>query len=525
MTPPDPPTRSADDLIFDAYLAEALGANHRPDLRERILECATSRGLLGSYAVGRSGPQPSHDTGSPAPRRSMKPDRSSHSPFVLATAAVLLLGALLVAIIAGPGTANAPDDRGNGVAAQPGDNTNRPVPEPPDNHPVPGDRPDSRPRYESFDIQASPEVAAISSQVVDGTNAMGIDLLTALRAKDGNANTMISPLSIAMLLHMTLNGATGDTAAEMRTALHLPGISLDKVNVTNQMQKAVAEKLRTQSTVRISNSLWADPAMALEHRFADTLHDYYGALIAPLRDAATINDWVKQQTAGLIPEVVNDDVVKNSRLILVNALYFKGTWKKQFDPARTGDQDFRLPAGDHVKVPTMSLGPDYFATRFTDVYNAFYMPFTDRQLGVTVLVPTDDHSPADVLKAIQAEGWRQLCAKFEFEEIYLSLPRMKISWNGSLADVLRTAGMKRAFVPGQAEFPGIASDRELAVTRITHSTMMAVDEKGAEGAAATMDGMLDSPTPFIHADRPFVMVTSDRETGAMLMIAVVNDPR
>ncbi|MGE3854536.1 MAG: serpin family protein, partial [Planctomycetota bacterium] len=289
----------ASDRIFEAYLIEALGGDAAPDQRRRILEQAAQRGLLGGDGAGLSGTREPGDE-DPDPHTPMNTisrhdARTRRSLYSVATAAVLLLAVALIVMIA-TSTRSTPDSS-NTVAVQPGPTDPRPTdprPTDPPTGPDMANDPTEWPTYESYDIGVTPEVAAIKGDVVDATNAMGLDLLVRLREQDRDRNTMISPLSIGMVMHMLLNGATGTTAEEMRAALRLKDLPLDAVNVSNQMQKAIEERVRSKSTVRISNSLWANPEMQLERAFADTLHDSYGARVSPLESAAPINEWVNQ---------------------------------------------------------------------------------------------------------------------------------------------------------------------------------------------------------------------------------------
>ncbi|MGE0431386.1 MAG: serpin family protein [Planctomycetota bacterium] len=515
----DPPP-PAHDRIFDAYLTEALGGDAAPDQWQQILEQAANRGLLGADATGRSGPHGSRTRQPAAPGRPMTRDQSSPRPrrlvFVLTAAAVLLLGVALMLILQNQSRRVTPDSAGGTsdtgpIASNPANSTDHATDAQPD-----------WPTYTSYAISVATDVNAINGSVADATNAMGFDMLTRLRKRDGDHNTMISPLSIAMALHMMLNGAEGRTAEEMRSALHLKGIGIDTVNASNQMLKAIAER-SNKTVIRISNSAWVDAVTHLRQPFADVLHDSYGARIGPLTDAATINDWVSQQTEGMIPAVVNDSVVHNSRMILVNALYFAGTWFRRFDPKDTTPRDFLLSSGEKVKVPMMSLGHESFDFRFNDISTAVRLDFAGAG-NVCIFVPAGTHTTDDVLAELQNTGWRSVDSQFQSEfDCFVDIPRMKIHWSGSLVDPLEAMGMREAFGDG-AQFPGV-SDRNLHLTGAEHTTMLAVDENGAVGAAATELPGLDSPSPSLTADRPFVLVVSDRRTGSILMIGVINDPR
>lgn len=380
---------------------------------------------------------------------------------------------------------------------------------------------------------------ADTAAVAEGVNAFGFDLLGALT--DGTENTVTSPLSAATLLAMVLAGTGGDTAVELAAALHLDdprdaraGALLAAVTDVEDVNLSVA------------NGLWGDPEVPFEAAYLNAVRDTFDATYeeADLGDQATadeIDAWVDEHTEGRITEMADALGLPDPdlALVLLNAVYFLGTWTTEFDPAQTREQPFTLPDGTRAGVPLMHLRDQRFGYAEREGYRMLRLPYgpacepdqdsCPRRYGMEVLLPdTPDGLPALLAGLDQAE-WREAVGALRDEAIgELALPRFTLRWSKQLKPALRRLGVTQAFDPGGADFTRM-SPAGLFLEVVTQKTFIKVDEQGTEAAAVTGGGVGTTsagPEPVrFRVDRPFAFTISDADTGTILFLGAVADPR
>ncbi len=363
-----------------------------------------------------------------------------------------------------------------------------------------------------------------AAAAADGVNAFGFDLHTAV-ASDGD-NTVTSPLSLSVLLAMVAAGAGGDNAEEMVDLLGLDG-PRDTRNAA-----LLADLVGTDDvTLAIANSLWAAEGHPFEDDYVSFVQAAYGATLDEVdldsQDAAdAIDDWVDERTEGRIDEIAADLGLPDPQavLVLLNAVYFAGTWTTAFDEADTRETPFALPGGDEVGVPTMHRIDAEGETSFGDGFQMLRLPYgDDERFGMEVLLPDEDVTLDELLDDLDAEVWRNAVDGLEtatFSEI--ALPRFELAWDANLNEVLQSLGMVSAFSGG--DFTPM-SPADPFLDTVVQKTYIRVDEKGTEAAAVTGGAMASSAPPPFRVDRPFAFTVSDRETGAVLFLGSVHDPR
>lgn len=387
---------------------------------------------------------------------------------------------------------------------------------------------------------SEPELAALDSlgsrseqhlALVDSMERFGLELLEQEAQANPEGNIVISPLSIHDALTMTLNGARGQTATQMRTALCLDELELEQANqawadlITRLHRKKDAE-------IGIANSLWLRSGIEFEPAFLETNRDYFAADAATLSDdpedgAEEINRWVDERTAGRIQELVGP-IDPSVVLVLINTVYVKAGWEL-FEEADTSDEPFTLPDGEQVDVPTMhaEIGADVTET---DAYLA--LPLTANGLvTLNVVVPKEDRTPESLLPLLADGGLDALSTNMESEPyvVDLSLPRFRARFKDqAMGAALQDLGMSRAFSPDEAQFGGIAPG-PLWIAQVVHEALLDVNEEGIEAAAGTAVEMATGYGPTEHLtvriDRPFLVVLSDLDTDTPLFMAIVRDPR
>lgn len=373
--------------------------------------------------------------------------------------------------------------------------------------------------------------------VVTADTAFGLDLFGAVARDD---NLMVSPYSIATALSMLYPGARGVTAAEISDVLHLSVEDNTLHAVRNHIDTSLAtpsppvgeEDTREPFTIRPANSAWGQGGYPFLEDYLGILAENYGAGLRlvdyvgdPEGSRVLINDWVEDATEDRIEDLVPEGAITvDTRLALVNAIWFKANWSKQFDPAATTQGNFSLLDGTQIEVPLMHAGlrTGYVSA---DLFEAVRLPYAG-DAAMVVLLPTQG-SPAELAAALDPADldivWRQ-------HRVEIALPSFEFDAEIDLKTALQDLGLSAAFEPPSgdgADFTGITEVRELFVTGAFHKTFIAVDEQGTEAAAATaiIVGLESEPPPAtLTVDRPFLFWIEHSSTGEMLFLGQVTDP-
>jgi serpin B len=378
-----------------------------------------------------------------------------------------------------------------------------------------------------------------ATAVVDGDTAFALELYRELAADDPTGNLFVSPYSISVALAMTLPGARGRTWDEMAAML-----GATEGEEWHRGRNALDHHLgRDRPTIdqlqplelEITNSLWGQDGYPFRRDFLDLLARHYGTGLTIVDFAtaweaarAAINEWVEDATneriVDLIPEGAIDDL---TRLVLVNAIFFKANWFHQFDPALTTDGEFRAPDGD-VTVPMMrqDIRTGYGEG---DGWQAIRLPYAG-EASMVVIAP--EHGRFDqIAGSLDASLLHEVQGSLRDSLVDLTMPRFEIRSQFSLPDVLARLGMVEAFTPPGAatgaDFTGMVDVRELFVSDVVHQAFVAVDEEGTEAAAATavIASLSSMPQPAtLTLDRPFIFLIQDDQTGSILFVGQVNDP-
>ncbi len=405
--------------------------------------------------------------------------------------------------------------------------------------------------------QALPSHANSASMAASAINSLGIDLLHQTGRPD--ANTVLSPYSIETALAMTYSGADGATRDEMARVLHLQPDAMQVANNFAALQRLLNEAVQRSAefqdsmkksgvtndaiTLDVANRLFGQQGYDFRPAFLDELKTKYNAPFEPMDfrknapgAAKTINDWVAQQTnqriVGLIPAGALDAL---TRLVLVNALYFKAPWASPFSASATKMLPFHAGNGS-VDVPTMSIQKSFGYAKEAGA-TIVSLPYGDGELQFLIIFPDDTNSLAKTEAALTAEqlaNWAHLPAR----QMKLSLPKFKIEPPTlPLGDALQMMGMTNAFdVPhGSANFDRMAprkSNDYLYISRVFHKTFISVEEKGTEAAAATAVAMathsaMQRPEQVLEVkiDHPFIFAIQHCASGACLFLGHVTDPR
>jgi serine protease inhibitor len=360
------------------------------------------------------------------------------------------------------------------------------------------------------------------NKVITASNDFAFDLFRTGNLEQHKANVFISPLSASMALGMAANGADGPTYDEMRQTLRLTGSTREEVGGGYKSLIALLRGLDPSTNFTIGNSIWYEQTFPFNASFLDESRNYFDAKVAGLDFSSpsaveTINSWVSSATNDKIPKIL-DEIDSAEVMFLVNAIYFKGTWQKQFDKSKTVDAPFHAADGTTALVPMMArdAGVEYTATRD---YSAVDLPYGNSAFVMTVILPTGDIDAfAESLDQAQLNS---LVNSLHESAVQVYLPRFRMEWHRLLNSDLEQMGMRLAF--SDADFTRMSPlGRNLIITQVLQKTFVDVDEQGTEAAAATVVGVgvTSAPAAF-RADRPFMVVIRERFSGTILFIGKI----
>lgn len=373
------------------------------------------------------------------------------------------------------------------------------------------------------------------TRLVAGNNDFAVDLYRELRKAQGNL--FCSPFSLSSALAMTFAGAVGNTADEMAQVLHfdLDNEALHAAFAHLQASLAAAQR-PGQVQLALANSIWPHIGHPFLPEFVTLLQRFYGVSITPVDyESATeaarqaINTWAEQHTAGKIKDLLAPGILGAlTRLVLVNAIYFKGTWLYQFDPAHTREARFWLTASKHVTAPLMQQ-TCRLPYAEVDGIQVLSLPYAGDALSMIVLLPAWDKGLASLDALFTAERLDDWLQSLLAQEVQVLLPRFKISNTFRLDATLKALGMIGAF-NGSADFSGMDGiPHYLYIGAVVQKAWVQVNEEGTEAAAATAvvmkaRGAPEPPPPVFRADHPFVFLIMDRATGSILFCGRVVNP-
>jgi serpin B len=390
---------------------------------------------------------------------------------------------------------------------------------------------ETRPRARERAEPVSPQAAGVSQ----ANNDFAVGLYRQLAQKDGNL--FCSPYSIHQAFSLVWGGARGDTAAQMARVLRLDQQASDAVHAGGAELRQRLNEGHRPFQLRVANALWLGNNYSFQEEFLRLGTRRYGAELrtldlagAPEPSRATINHWIEDQTAGRIKDLLSPGSINAlTRLVLTNAIYFKGTWDSQFDARRTEDQPFFLAAGQQVRVPLMFRQGRYAYAQRGDV-QVLALPYEGDALSLVVLLPTARDGLAALEAGLEEATLRRWLTSLRAQDVLVYLPRFKLASSLQLNAAMRALGMHDAFDPQRADFSGISGTPELYITDALHKAFVEVNEEGTEAAAATgiVLGEVSArpePEPVFRADHPFLFLIRDDRSGAVLFLGRVANPR
>jgi serine protease inhibitor len=388
-------------------------------------------------------------------------------------------------------------------------------------------------------LSANPESAGKApaedvKSVADANNRFALDLYGKLKKGDGNL--FYSPYSISTALAMTYAGARAKTAEEMAKTLHFD-LPPDRLHPgCGRLIESVNEAgKRGEVQLAVANRLWGQKQEPFLKDFLDLTERWYRARCIDLdfgdADEAlkTINGWVEKQTVDKIKDLVKpSDFNPIPVLILTNAIYMKADWLSKFDKQATKEESFFAPGNRESTVPTMHQTAKFGYWAEEGGPQVLEMPYAGDRLAMVIFLPRAREGLAELEKRLTFENVGKWLAGLKPEKVRVALPRFAAAQRCDLAEVLQSLGMTDAFRKGAADFSGMNGRKgDLFISKVIHEAFVDVNEEGTEAAAATAVIVTRNghPTPEFRADHPFVFLIRDRQTGAILFMGRVTDPK
>ncbi len=377
------------------------------------------------------------------------------------------------------------------------------------------------------------------TDIVSANNQFAFDLYAKYKSKEGNI--FFSPYSISTALAMAYEGARGKTQEEIQAVFHFPIDDNVRRNAFTEIYNEINKKDKDY-ILSTANALWAEKDYQFLPEYFNLIDKYYGGKVTnldfirePEPSRLTINNWVEERTNKRIKDLIPSGVINGlTRLILTNAIYFKGKWFKQFDPKLTKEEDFKVTPERSAKVQMMHLAKieelGYFEN---DQIQILELPYKGRDLSMLILLPKsgDLKTLEESLTTEKLSEWRK---GLHEREVKVYIPKFKFETEYFMAKDLAEMGMPTAFTLGidfgeEADFSGMTGNKRLNIDQVIHQAFVEVNEEGTEAAAATaviMQECVSIPEEpkIFKADHPFIFIIEQKKTGNILFLGRVNEP-
>lgn len=378
----------------------------------------------------------------------------------------------------------------------------------------------------SIDFQTNKK----ASELISADNAFAFELFKEVHNLAEEDNYMVSPLSVAIALGMTYNGADGATKTAFEETLGLAGFTRHEINAIHG--KLIEHLLKVDPKVKfeIANSIWVNKNYTLMTEFADSNAFYYNAEINSMdfyngEAVDIINGWVSDKTHEKITEVLNE-IPPATVMYLINALYFYGSWQYEFDKEKSAPMDFKLKNGSTEQVDGMIMTAS-LPISFTDKFTAIELPYGEDKFSMMIMLPKEGYDVDDVIDEMSVNSWDSWTENLNLTNLTLKMPKFKYEFKTLLNDHLSNMGLGVAF-GGGAEFPLMVEEsNDLFISRVIHKTFIDVNEEGTEAAAVTVVEIRETSIGddlIININKPFIYVIREKTSGALVFMGKVGRP-
>ncbi|MCX6258927.1 MAG: serpin family protein [Bacteroidia bacterium] len=368
-------------------------------------------------------------------------------------------------------------------------------------------------------------------QLTGADNTFGLKLFQQVNSESQNSdNLFISPASVGLALAMTYNGAGGDTKTAMEQTLNLSGLTIDEINQSYQGLVHLLQTTDPNVLLTIANSIWYRNTFSVLQPFIDVNQQYYSAEVAALdfNDPGSvniINNWVDAKTNHKITSVIQE-ITPDNMMFLINAIYFKGIWKYQFNPDNTTDLPFTMEDGTVLNVPMMKQKSN-FNYMENDLMQGIQLPYGDEKFNMVVLLPSGTHTANHIIAQLSQTNWDNWMNSFSMtDSVTVYLPKFKFAYDITLNQALSDMGMTVAFTK-MADFTGINPAGNLYISNVIHKSFVDVNEEGTEAAAVTVVTIGTScvgPEKYFYAQKPFVFAITEKSSNSIVFLGKIAQP-
>ncbi len=372
-------------------------------------------------------------------------------------------------------------------------------------------------------------------EIVESGKNFGLKLFREIDNFYETENIFISPLSVSMALGMTLNGAANSTYDSICQVLEFDNLNNDEINKAYRHLIELLSDVDEKVLFEIANSIWYRNTFSVEKSFLDTNIEYFDAEISALNfaDPASvdiINGWVSDKTHEKIKTII-DKISRDEVMFLINAIYFKGTWKYEFDKDKTYDGRFNLSSGNHTdcKMMKMQARLNYYKD---DAMQVVELPYGNEHFNMLIFLPKNIDGLNEFIQTLDETQWRYYLSKLKSDSGTVDMPKFLVNYKLKMNDVLKSLGMANAFTSGLADFSHINKTADLFISRVIHKTFVQVDEEGTEAAAVTLVGIEKTSNEpdedkifHFYADHPFFYVIREKDSGTILFMGRMDNPK
>ncbi len=383
-------------------------------------------------------------------------------------------------------------------------------------------------------VQLPRALTTQESALRDAANAFSFALWSKVNTAQPDTNVFISPLSASFALGMTMNGTATVTYDQIHAALQFGTMPLADINAGYHSLISLLESLDPSVQMQIANSIWYNKGLPMRQSFVDTTGADFGATVQTedfnnsAASAAAINGWVSTATNGKITKVL-DSVDPSEVMFLINAIYFKGNWRAQFDPALTTSESFTASDGSAQPMQLMHRTGGMLYTE-TATYQAVELSYGDSVFAMTVLLPKAGTTVESLAGSLTPQSWQTLLGLLHIATLDLSLPKVKLSYKRQMNPDLMALGMVEPF---DCNFGGDFSLMflpplavgQVCIDFVQQNSFVDINEQGTEAAAVTVvagtftSGELGPAV--MRVDHPYLVVIRERLTGTVLFMGKV----
>ncbi len=379
------------------------------------------------------------------------------------------------------------------------------------------------------------ETIAAKAKLVEADAGFSIELFKAIHANETNENIFISPLSVSMALGMTMNGATGNTLFEMQNTLGYADMTQDEINKGYRSLKRQLEDADDQVEFKVANSVWSKEDFTINDEFVTTVKKYFDAETASLdfsdpNTIEVINNWVSDNTNERITNII-DSIDPLDVMFLINAVYFNGSWKYEFDPESTQSNHFYVSQNDVIEIDMMSQ-KNFAGYYISDDITLLELPYGEEAFSMLFIKPSQLELSIDELidNNFTKESLAEWQSKITRDTVNYYIPKLEMDYKRAMVPDLQTLGMQQVFTEGAAELDNLFDDiNNIFVSSVLHKTFLKMDEEGTEAAGVTavtvsVESVGPPQPPTIMFNQPYLLLLKEKSTGAILFIGKIGRP-